>query len=158
MFHNMVVKGGCKHGIAFLLWLHRRSEEPSVTDTVCYWKRSTVSKVDTSGKSLQQLIEAKCSEVGPKDETIVSEFIASVSGAFGGIFDLARQPKHNFLSLHQLMIAYKNYVNSCVPDDFIKFISSNMTDELFDAAQKSTVFQSKSSDWYERPSYGFKTL
>ncbi|CAG5056720.1 unnamed protein product [Parnassius apollo] len=25
-------KGGCKHSVAFLMWLHRRSEEPSPTE------------------------------------------------------------------------------------------------------------------------------
>lgn len=29
-------QGGCKHAVAFLMWLHRRSEEPSPTETVCY--------------------------------------------------------------------------------------------------------------------------
>lgn len=146
---GVLVNGGCNHGIAFLLWLHRGSEEPSVTETICYWKRSTLSKVDTSGMSLQQLVKGELPNVGPKDETIVSEFIATVSGGFVGIFDILRQPKHNFLSLHQLMIVYKNDVNSAVPNDFIKFISSNMTEQLCDAAQNATVFQSKSADWYE---------
>ncbi|GBP90081.1 hypothetical protein EVAR_27069_1 [Eumeta japonica] len=33
-------QGGCKHAIAFLMWLHRRSEEPSCTSVECYWKKS----------------------------------------------------------------------------------------------------------------------
>ena len=36
-------KGGCKHAIAFLMWLHRRSEEPATTAVKCYWKKSTLS-------------------------------------------------------------------------------------------------------------------
>lgn len=36
-------KGGCKHSIAFLMWLHRRSEEPATTAVKCYWKKSTLS-------------------------------------------------------------------------------------------------------------------
>ncbi|XP_044740060.1 uncharacterized protein LOC123301387 [Chrysoperla carnea] len=33
-------QGGCKHAIAFLMWVHRRSEEPSCTSMECYWKKS----------------------------------------------------------------------------------------------------------------------
>ncbi|XP_072384698.1 uncharacterized protein [Diabrotica undecimpunctata] len=44
--------GGCKHQIAFLMWLHRRSEEPSKTEVTCYWAKSKLSKVGTSIKYL----------------------------------------------------------------------------------------------------------
>ncbi|GBP13567.1 hypothetical protein EVAR_6912_1 [Eumeta japonica] len=47
--HDCVAsKGGCKHSIAFLLWIHRRSEEPSCTSIACYWKKSKLSRVGTS--------------------------------------------------------------------------------------------------------------
>ncbi|KAJ8910529.1 hypothetical protein NQ315_013492 [Exocentrus adspersus] len=36
--------GGCKHAVAFLMWVHRRSEEPSVTSQDCYWRKSALSK------------------------------------------------------------------------------------------------------------------
>lgn len=32
--------GGCKHQMAFIMWLHRRSEEPSPTEVSSYWKKS----------------------------------------------------------------------------------------------------------------------
>lgn len=40
--------GGCKHAIAVVGWLHRRSEEPSPTEEKCYWKKSVLASVDTS--------------------------------------------------------------------------------------------------------------
>lgn len=39
--------GGCKHAVAFLMWAHRRSEEPPSTSVECYWKKPTLSKVGT---------------------------------------------------------------------------------------------------------------
>ncbi|KAI4468042.1 hypothetical protein MML48_2g00016748 [Holotrichia oblita] len=36
--------GGCKHCIAFLMWLHRRSEEPAPTTVTCYWKSQFCSE------------------------------------------------------------------------------------------------------------------
>ena len=37
--------GGCKHVVAFILWLHRRSSDPSVTEVQCYWKKARLSNV-----------------------------------------------------------------------------------------------------------------
>lgn len=44
--------GGCKHAIALLFWLHRRSEEPSPTEVLCYWKKSKLSNVGSLDKYL----------------------------------------------------------------------------------------------------------
>ncbi|XP_043222652.1 uncharacterized protein LOC122381929 isoform X2 [Amphibalanus amphitrite] len=38
-------KGGCKHTIAFIFWLLRRSEEDAVTDVKCYWQKPALSNV-----------------------------------------------------------------------------------------------------------------
>ncbi|KAF9793768.1 hypothetical protein SFRURICE_008884 [Spodoptera frugiperda] len=45
--------GGCKHAIAFLAWVHRRSEEPPSTSIECYWKKSKLSSVGTSLKFIK---------------------------------------------------------------------------------------------------------
>ena len=37
--------GGCKHVAAFVLWLHRRSSDPAVTEVKCYWKKARLSNV-----------------------------------------------------------------------------------------------------------------
>ncbi|KAI5694423.1 hypothetical protein M8J75_016542 [Diaphorina citri] len=39
-------EGGCKHRIAFIMWVHRRSEEPSPTEVVSYWKKSVLSTLN----------------------------------------------------------------------------------------------------------------
>ncbi|CAG9765926.1 unnamed protein product [Ceutorhynchus assimilis] len=51
--------GGCKHGVAFLLWLHRRSEEPSVTSVECYWKKSKLAKGVEVNQSIANLTKKK---------------------------------------------------------------------------------------------------
>ncbi|KAG5867717.1 hypothetical protein JTB14_018479 [Gonioctena quinquepunctata] len=45
-----VASGYCKHALAFLMWVHRRSEEPSPTDITSYWMRPQLSAVGTSTK------------------------------------------------------------------------------------------------------------
>ncbi|GLV46440.1 hypothetical protein CBL_20779 [Carabus blaptoides fortunei] len=42
--------GGSKHGIAFLMWVHRRCRDPAPTETDCYWKKSILPKVGSSFK------------------------------------------------------------------------------------------------------------
>ncbi|XP_050294325.1 uncharacterized protein LOC126734668 [Anthonomus grandis grandis] len=59
--------GGCKHTIAFLMWLHRRSEEPSPTEITCYWAKSKLSKVGTSIKFIT------LKEFGAKEELASDE-------------------------------------------------------------------------------------
>ncbi|XP_048484644.1 uncharacterized protein LOC125490211 [Plutella xylostella] len=44
--------GGCKHGICFVHWLMKRTEEPSVTSVSCYWKKPTLSEVISAGTVL----------------------------------------------------------------------------------------------------------
>lgn len=51
--------GGCKHTIAFVFWLLRRSEEEAVTDVKCYWKRATLSGLKGTGPFTVSEEEAK---------------------------------------------------------------------------------------------------
>lgn len=49
-FNCAASRGGCKHAMTFLYWLHRRSEEPSPTEVKCYWKKSSLSLVGSQDK------------------------------------------------------------------------------------------------------------
>lgn len=40
--------GGCKHQVALLGWMHRRTEEKTPTEKECYWKKSKLSRVGTT--------------------------------------------------------------------------------------------------------------
>lgn len=46
-------QGGCKHGLAVLAWIHRKSESKSVTDVEPYWKKSRLSGVGTTYKYIE---------------------------------------------------------------------------------------------------------
>nr|CAI5829260.1 unnamed protein product [Callosobruchus analis] len=62
--------GGCKHAVAFLLWLNRRTEEPSVTSTQCYWKKSklsTAAKTDVDIATLFATSATNIPQLGPLD-------------------------------------------------------------------------------------------
>ncbi|KOB70278.1 Uncharacterized protein OBRU01_15584, partial [Operophtera brumata] len=66
--------GGCKHSVAFLMWLHRRTEEPSLTSVKCYWKKSTLSGIGTTLKFIKAKDFAqnnKVTEIHNNDDFIV---------------------------------------------------------------------------------------
>ncbi|GBP31447.1 hypothetical protein EVAR_17936_1 [Eumeta japonica] len=61
--HDCVAsQGGCKHAIAFLMWIHRRSEEPSCTSVECYWMKSKLSR---AGSTLKYLTASEMSNAKP---------------------------------------------------------------------------------------------
>ncbi|KAL0839755.1 hypothetical protein ABMA28_016396 [Loxostege sticticalis] len=45
--------GGCKHAIALIMWLNRRTEEPSCTSVKCYWRKAKLSTVGSSLKFIK---------------------------------------------------------------------------------------------------------
>ena len=42
--------GGCKHQLALLGWIRRRSKDKTTTEKECYWKKSKLSKIGTTIK------------------------------------------------------------------------------------------------------------
>ncbi|KAJ8975149.1 hypothetical protein NQ317_012426 [Molorchus minor] len=124
--------GGCRHGVAFLLWLHRRSE--SVTSAECYWKKSALSKVGTAKMDLQSLLCKDLPLLPPKDYSYVQKVIAEAPQARGGIFETTKRTvQHQHTSV----------------EAFINFLKTTMTDEACKTGERDTREQSKSSLWYE---------
>ena len=60
----IAAQGGCKHQLALLGWIHRRSEQKTRTEMECYWPKSKLSRVGTTIK----FILAKTSEANPRRE------------------------------------------------------------------------------------------
>lgn len=56
--HDCVAaQGGCKHAIALLMWINRRSKEPSCTEIQCYWRKSKLSRVGTTLKCMSAKVK-----------------------------------------------------------------------------------------------------
>ncbi|GBP80782.1 hypothetical protein EVAR_54227_1 [Eumeta japonica] len=146
--HDCVAsKGGCKHSIAFLLWIHQRSEEPSCTSIACYWKKSKLSRVGTSLKYMTT-----------KDLSNGAPSLPLNSGVLDKFLDIGRKKKLNncellkyqssyicnsmqSLSMHQLK--YKE--ESC--ETFLqKIVLSN---ETIAEIEEETKEQHQNSLWFE---------
>lgn len=64
-------KGGCKHIIAFTSWLHRRTEEKSVTQVESYWNKPRLANVGSSIKYVNTKDFNKTKKNGSKKQPAI---------------------------------------------------------------------------------------
>ncbi|CAB3257902.1 unnamed protein product [Arctia plantaginis] len=84
--------GGCKHAIAFLAWLHRRSEDPPSTSVECYWKKAKLSTVGTSLKYIKakEITSSQKRDIEPKRQQSAS-FLSILKNHSLGVNDMDNQ-------------------------------------------------------------------
>jgi len=147
-------EGGCKHSVAFLMWLHRRSEEPSPTDTICYWKKSKLAG------SLSSRSFITTSDFGPPKKAHIEE--AKVDTFFRAYIEEAKKlnikntllsyngvQKFHALSLHTLFHSYKKNGDEKDADSFLSFCKMNMSMENIKEIEEKTRDQSQCLLWSE---------
>lgn len=144
------VLGGCKHGVAFLLWLHRRSEEPSVTSTVCYWKSSSLARVGKGDLSISALLKKEVPKLEPKDSSFLQEVIDNFCETDGTLFNFFKKPQHENTSIYQILLSYiEANPNNHSPEDFLVYAMSAITDTACEEAEFKTRSQAESHEWFE---------
>lgn len=146
--------GGCKHAIALVGWLHRRSEEPSPTDVICYWKKSTLASVDTS-KPYQSDSE-ETSGYTDSEEEHSDGFVAGFANESEKlkVNDCHFLLHYNFskfsspllhLSLHHCVMDYKMSKGTKSADGFLLFCSYRMKERILKEISTETKSQYKSA-------------
>lgn len=147
-------EGGCKHALAFLMWVHDRSTQPASTAVECYWRKPTLSKV---GTSLSYITTTDFGAIIPTQTASAStdflqDFIqeAKEHGAQCQLlkyFDDANQ-EITSLGLHNLLHLFqKSGQNSY--ENFLLYAKERMTDELCQKIAYDTKNQSSNSAWFE---------
>jgi hypothetical protein len=148
--------GGCKHAVAFLGWLHRRSEEPSPTSTICYWKKCALSSIGST------LTLVKCEALGQQSrrcevknaQTIENSFLNDVIQSLHNdtVEDclLLNQvsPQRSKLSIHQLMVQLLS-CNDKSPSNFRHLVQNALKESDLNEIALQTVDQYKSALWSE---------
>lgn len=152
----IISTGGCKHGIAFLMWANRRYESPSPTDVECYWKKSNLSGVGTSQKFITASQMAKPRKNKNEDFGDNSTFLSKIieesktreadSQLSRHVFDLPGR-KVNKLSMHQLVFAFCQKKHS--KDNFLKYAAENMSQDSCTEAEAKTRNQRNDILWHE---------
>ncbi|XP_046744287.1 uncharacterized protein LOC124410167 [Diprion similis] len=146
--------GGCKHTIAFLMWVHRRSEEPEPTATVCYWKKPRLAQVAANVRSL------KAKDLRPRradpDLPDNTDFLKTVLNELRKRqFDcqISRHFINNdspkVLSLHNIMLQFCSCSDNTEVQSFLSFASNTMTVDQCIRARRETQTQSESKLWNE---------
>lgn len=154
---NFFLLGGCKHALAFLMWLHRKSEHRSPTEIECYWKKPILGTVGTTKKYIK--VTELCKHENPTVNNVLdnSTFLHHImtkakekqidSQLSGHNFALAEKETYS-LSLHQLLIKFlKN--KGIFANDFIQFATSQIKKELCSKIEMETKQQSDSLLWHE---------
>ena len=157
-------EGGCKHGVALLMWLHRRSSEPSVTDVQAYWKKPRLSMVGSAVRAVPS------GDLRPKPrdpagatgisnsasgesffQGLMSEVRSGATSGSGLLFSYFATDHAPWAdsSLDRLLDAY---LADCPRDPcargFILDAKARMTAEMCDAIAQRTKSQSDCSLWH----------
>ncbi|XP_043484808.1 uncharacterized protein LOC122512804 [Leptopilina heterotoma] len=150
-------EGGCKHGVAFLMWGNRRSESASPTDVECYWKKPTLSNVGTSMKFITASEMAKYSLTSAEDfgdnSTFLQKVIAEAearqvdSQLSRYTITLTEREVHS-LSIHQLLSDFCSN-NEDSFDDFVNYATQKMLQNLCMLAENKTRDQKNNVLWHE---------
>ncbi|XP_046735004.1 uncharacterized protein LOC124404715 [Diprion similis] len=153
--------GGCKHALAFLMWLHRRSEDPAPTEVECYWKKSRLSGVGSAikyieSKDLGNQDSRSVLSHPPNNETFLQKVLdiaqaQQIDGQISRIsFQLIGERTSN-LSMHRLALQfYLHESPQCKSvGDFLTLCTNEMTKDLCDEAQVITKEQSNCPLWYD---------
>lgn len=149
-------QGGCKHTVAFLIWLFKRSEEPATTSVKCYWTKPALSKVGSHIKFIKakDFKNESSSDLNiTKDTTFFNKFVTECKKRKANnvqimtyFMDTNIEMK---VSLHYLLCKYKSGKDDFSMNDFIEFCKSNITEEQCILIEKATKDQSATSLWFE---------
>ncbi|KAJ3649400.1 hypothetical protein Zmor_021147 [Zophobas morio] len=149
-------EGGCKHGVALLFWLYRRTLEPSVTSVECYWRKSTLSKVGSTikGQRMRELFNFRQVPSLPTKGTAFLDKVISTALKSDSHSILATMYKSevNILekaSLYHLCLSYKKTTDAPNAEDFISFCQSNLNSEICKSINTLTILQSQSKAWFD---------
>ena len=148
------------------MWLNRRTEEPSVTDKECYWKKPRLSQIGI-GKQFTLASEIK---VGKKPSVLqrktVNASFPDNSSFLNEVVNKLIERKVNVqlskykigladiykISIHQLVTKFLSNDNTS-DDDFLTFTKKIVNENLCNEAEKLTEDQSDDILWYEFQAY-----
>ncbi|GBP98266.1 hypothetical protein EVAR_98948_1 [Eumeta japonica] len=140
--------GGCKHAMAFLMWVHRRSEDPSCTSIECYWMKSKLSRVGSTLKYITAKELSKGSPSLPSTTEVFEKFVEEGKRRLTKCELMKYQKDYVLdrllsLSMDNLVLKYKE---KCCD----KFLDSVIfSDADINNVEEETREQHKSKLWYE---------
>ncbi|KAI5701528.1 hypothetical protein M8J76_005518 [Diaphorina citri] len=139
-------EGGCKHRIAFIMWVHRRSEEPSPTEVVSYWKKSVLSTSGLQPLRLRDISSRKGEETqGQLSSEDIEDFKNSVLGECSKTVTLSALSSDSI----EASLDINRVVHNCDNFDFfINKLKTLLTDGAITHIEKVTKGQASNPKWH----------
>lgn len=112
----MIVLLPREDAIALLMWIHKRSEEPSCTDIQCYWRKSILSRVGTTLKFMSAKDLSQGSPILSSNSNVRDRFLEERKEKKLSNCELLKYQQYYHCddllsaSLHQLMLNHKELV------------------------------------------------
>ncbi|KAJ8678419.1 hypothetical protein QAD02_014206 [Eretmocerus hayati] len=151
---------GCKHAVAVVAWIYRKTEEPAPTSVVCYWNKPALSRVGSKINylTIEDMLAGKRnnSYEQPRDSRSPEnkDFLRSVyhddrakNCAQNHLFQCRFQTLIDKLTLHHQSINYSG--NETDVEEFLELCKQIMTPENCKHAFKMTLNQSNSHSWFQ---------
>lgn len=133
--HDCVASlGGCKHAIAVIGWLHRRTEDKASTSQACYWQKPTLSKISTHNETFKVAEihrKAERDQESTMNEYELMEFVEDVilegrNNNFNGVISNILKVDKHVTSMHNCVSLYSGDAK-CV-NTFLRFCKTKMTE------------------------------
>jgi len=136
------------------MWVHRRSDKPEPTATVCYWKKPRLAQIGANVKSMKakDLLSSKPVPVFPINNEFLQTILQEIEKRK---FDcqLSRHfvqfESNKDLSVHALMLQFCNTNMYKDTDNFLNFASIEMAKRSCEDVAKNTIDQNQSTMWKE---------
>lgn len=154
---SIFLTGLCKHVLAFAAWIYHESIKPSVTDEVCYWRKSSLSCVDLNMKPSDMTPDGKAAAI-PKSKYLenAGSFLEKVKGRLTA----ARMPSMLLSQIENTThpmdmqgLSHRFFTADGVVKDFASFkcfVSrrlEGLTPKLLKETKLETLKQSNSALW-----------
>ncbi|KOB71461.1 Alkaline nuclease [Operophtera brumata] len=131
------------------MWLHRRTEEPSLTSVKCYWKKSTLSGIGTTLKFIKAKDFAQNNKVTeiPNNDDFIDKIVQkindrSIDCQLSAYFkDKSEVQK---ISMHNLICTFIEGNENLSFETFLNYCLTEMTDERCQLVESATKAQASS--------------
>lgn len=150
--------GGCKHAICFAMWLIKRTDEPSVTSTMCYWKKPKLAGAVHDQKFIlaKNLGKRKISPENVNVDmdvtlTMFAEECKKRNSTSGMVLKYSgyREPTLKNYSMFNLMLKFLHETNDDFSyDNFKVFCENILTIDAVNNIAKATKHQATSKLWH----------
>lgn len=137
------------------MWVHRRSEEPEPTATVCYWKKPVLAQIGSNVRAMKakDLVKNERSAVDLPNNTGFLQGLVQEMKNRNFDCQLSRHfltvESYKDLSIHSLLISFCNSSQCKDANSFLNFAREEMIKKPYKEVAKATIEQSKSTLWQE---------